>query len=94
MAASVAALMAAATTVFYNTGAKKSERKIAGIAKNGERKAMVLTDGTKVWLNAGSRLSYLPGFGTATREVELDGEAFLTLQKIKRDLLWCMPSIC
>jgi len=83
VAASVAALMAAAATVFYNTGAKKSERKIAGIAKNGERKAMVLTDGTKVWLNAGSRLSYLPGFGAATREVELDGEAFFDVTEDK-----------
>lgn len=83
VAASVAGLIAVATTVFYNTGRKNSEHKVAGITREGERKPLVLSDGTKVWLNAGSRLSYLPGFGTTTREVALEGEAFFDVTEDK-----------
>lgn len=37
----------------------------------------MLADGTKVWLNADSRLIYPSVFGDAERAVELEGEAFL-----------------
>lgn len=42
----------------------------------------VLPDGTKVWLNAQSKLEYPSGFGK-TREVELQGEAFFDVAKDK-----------
>lgn len=37
---------------------------------------MVLPDGTKVWINAASELSYPLAFGKKNREVELRGEAY------------------
>src|SRR5690606_37889089 len=38
---------------------------------------LFLADGTKVWLNAASRISYGKNFGNgALRDVYLDGEAF------------------
>lgn len=83
VAATVTGIMAVTTTFFYSVGTKKKEPEIAGITREGERKPLVLTDGTKVWLNAGSRLSYLPGFGAATREVALEGEAFFDVTKDK-----------
>ncbi len=43
---------------------------------NGSRTHLTLPDGTLVWLNAGSRLSYGKNFNTTTREVNLTGEAF------------------
>lgn len=44
--------------------------------RNGSRTNMVLPDGTQVWLNAGSRITYDKNYGTASREVNLTGEAF------------------
>jgi len=42
---------------------------------------LALTDGTQVWLNKNSKLSVNPTFGKATREVELDGEAFFEVER-------------
>ena len=42
----------------------------------GERATIQLTDGSHVVLNAGSRLTVLPGFDERLREVKLEGEAF------------------
>jgi ferric-dicitrate binding protein FerR (iron transport regulator) len=42
----------------------------------GSRTHLTLPDGTRVWLNAGSRLTYGKGYNGATREVSLTGEAF------------------
>jgi|HubBroStandDraft_2_1064218.scaffolds.fasta_scaffold106482_2 transmembrane sensor len=43
---------------------------------NGSRTHLTLPDGTLVWLNAGSRLTYGKNYNTTTREVNLNGEAF------------------
>src|SRR5690606_7029431 len=37
---------------------------------------VVLSDGTKVWLNAGSTLKYPMHFSAKNREVQLSGEGF------------------
>ncbi|HLV30546.1 MAG TPA: FecR domain-containing protein [Chitinispirillaceae bacterium] len=47
----------------------------------GSRTTLTLIDGTKVWLNAGSRLIYPSRFIDKTREVFLVGEAFFEVQK-------------
>lgn len=44
---------------------------------------IVLEDGTKVWLNAASTLSYPSKFTGARREVRLNGEAFFEIAKNK-----------
>ncbi|WP_372949484.1 FecR family protein [Mariniphaga sp.] len=43
---------------------------------NGQLKEIFLADGTHVWLNSGSKLSFPSGFNAENREVELSGEAF------------------
>lgn len=44
-------------------------------------KLVLLEDGTRVWLNAGSTLNYPAVFSGAIREVELSGEAYFDIRK-------------
>jgi transmembrane sensor len=44
---------------------------------NGQVASLTLADGTKVWLNGGSKLSYPEAFRGDKREITLTGEAFL-----------------
>jgi transmembrane sensor len=45
----------------------------------GSRSTILLSDGTKVTLNAGSRLTLAEGFGKKEREVNLEGEAYFVI---------------
>nr|WP_321353945.1 FecR domain-containing protein [uncultured Draconibacterium sp.] len=49
----------------------------------GNHSTITLSDGTKVWLNAGSRLIYPSRFTDKTREVMLIGEAFFDVSKME-----------
>ena len=47
----------------------------------GKRTRLLLSDGTKVWLNAGSRLAFPQNFEGDKREVFLEGEAIFDVAK-------------
>jgi uncharacterized protein YlzI (FlbEa/FlbD family) len=47
----------------------------------GKKSKLILSDGTKVWLNAGSRFAFPQKFEGKEREVFLDGEAYLEVAK-------------
>ncbi len=47
----------------------------------GSRSVITLADGSRVWLNAGSRLIYPSEFTGKQREVFLVGEAFFEIAK-------------
>ncbi len=69
-------------TVKVNETNKSSERTLLThvIVPYGKRTEIILTDGTKIWLNAGSQLSYPAKFSGNTREVYLSGEAFFDVE--------------
>ena len=48
---------------------------------HGSRNQITLTDGTSVWLNAGSRLRYAADFGQTSREVYLEGEGYFDVAR-------------
>ena len=83
-AAAVAILSAGAYWYVHQTGSKRSdigdrEKLLSMVISNprgGAQKEIVLEDGSKVWLNAGSVLKYPPHFSGSERMVELSGEAF------------------
>ena len=52
--------------------------------KGGEYQ-LCLPDGTKIWVNASSKLRYPLNFGKLKREVELEGEALFEVAKLKID---------
>ena len=51
------------------------------IVPHGKRSFIQLSDGTKVWINSGSRLVFLPVFKGNKREVFLEGEAYFEVAK-------------
>lgn len=52
----------------------------------GAKSQVTLSDGTKVWLNAGSKLRYPVQFGKLNREVYLEGEGFFDVTHNKDKL--------
>lgn len=70
---------------FYLPGVTKDDNKTNEItAPMGAITKIHLIDGTKVWLNAGSKLVYKKSFGASRREVSLTGEAFFDVTKDAR----------
>lgn len=49
----------------------------------GQRAQITLADGTRIWLNAKSTLTYATNFGRTTRNVTLEGEAYFEVAKNK-----------
>lgn len=47
------------------------------IVPKGQQSSLILSDGTKIWVNAGSRLIYPPLFTKKERIVHVEGEVFL-----------------
>jgi ferric-dicitrate binding protein FerR (iron transport regulator) len=78
MAAAACFLLLAATTFYYFVRSGQSSTAYPSFyaTQPAEKKSLVLADGTKVILNADSKLLIMPGFGGEERRVELDGEAF------------------
>ena len=50
-------------------------------APKGGKSELLLADGTKVWLNAGSRLRYHADYGINSRNVYLEGEGYFSVVK-------------
>ncbi|MDR1103689.1 MAG: FecR domain-containing protein [Tannerella sp.] len=79
--AAVAAVMCLAGAYFYER--KMSELRAAThtlTVPAGQRANLQLPDGTNVWLNARSRITYPGYFGGSAREVTLDGEAWFEVE--------------
>ena len=51
------------------------------LTPNGSRTKILLPDGSNVWLNSGSKLTFNKNFETGLREVYLNGEAFFDVIK-------------
>ncbi|MDR1585108.1 MAG: FecR domain-containing protein [Prevotellaceae bacterium] len=50
----------------------------------GKRAELTLNEGTKIWINSGSKIAYAAGFGTENRDIYLNGEAYLEVSKNKK----------
>jgi ferric-dicitrate binding protein FerR (iron transport regulator) len=68
-------LMTAAGVYFYMSRAETSEPLIVSVER-GQKASIVLPDGSKVWLNSLSKLTYTNDFNKKKRILKLDGEAY------------------
>ncbi|MFK8008511.1 MAG: FecR family protein [Saprospiraceae bacterium] len=78
IAAAVIVLLGA-NFLFQNHFQNKLEWKT--VAANSEVQKLQLADGSKVWLNVGSTLSYPAEFSATERPIKLNGEAFFEVSK-------------
>lgn len=63
--------------VFYVHNQQDVQTKLCKImVPNGSRSEVILPDGTSVWVNAGSSLTYDNNYGVTNRDLTLDGEAY------------------
>ncbi len=71
------------TTLFYQNQTLKKEQLALQTIKvpTGQRVNLILSDGTSVWLNSRTTMTYPVVFGKKTREVKIDGEAFFEVAK-------------
>lgn len=84
IAASVALLIGIASTFFIQRNLQhkyQSEQITVISALPGQKTNLTLPDGTQVWLNSDSRISYSANFNNQSREISLEGEAFFDVTK-------------
>lgn len=77
VAASIALLLGVTNYISYNEGYNRLNSQAAEVINPlGMQSSVTLSDGTKVFLNAGTTLRYPTAFVSKNREVEINGEAF------------------
>jgi transmembrane sensor len=72
------------TYIVYHNNLKSTDAlitNIEAIAPPSQKSQLILSDGTKVWLNSGTKLKYSSNYGIQNREVFLEGEAYFQVVK-------------
>ena len=84
IAASIALLLGVSNYISYHEGYKNQNSQMVEMANPmGMRSSIVLSDGTRVILNAGTTLSYPAAFVSNQREVKVNGEVFFEVSHDK-----------
>lgn len=88
-AAAILILPLIAVSVFYYNKQKVDHVQVAQVTNTvetplGMRSSLILPDSTKVWLNAGSKISFPVVFSNEKRLVSLSGEAYFEVKKNKK----------
>lgn len=76
IAAAIALVIGFSLSYFRPAKVDPSANEITVRAPGGQKSEIVLPDGTSIWLNSGSALTYNADYGTGNRTVRLEGEAF------------------
>jgi len=74
-------LIAFGSYYYFSTKHISVPQEFVVMAENGQKTKVLLPDGTQVWLNSDSRLSYSSDFNAGNRKVKLEGEAFFDVTK-------------
>ena len=80
VAASIALLVGLSFSVwlsaFYRTNGNDLTAEAVFIVPSGQKSQLILPDGTQVWMNSDSKLTYPADFSKTRRLVKLEGEAY------------------
>lgn len=82
-AAVVTIILAVSVTIYFsiNKGLNVSQRQITEIGtKQNEKLHTELSDGTSIWINSNSSISFDEKYNVDKREITLDGELFIDVQ--------------
>lgn len=80
-AAAVAVVVASFAAGRYAVSKSEPLKEITLVTADGHVGEFELPDGSHVWLNGDSRLSYMDGMKGKTRDVRIDGEAYFEVKK-------------
>ena len=69
-------ILTAAGMYFYMSKTDSSTAPLVIAVERGQKANITLPDGSKVWLNSQSKLTYSDNFNVKKRELQLDGEAY------------------
>ena len=69
------------TTYLYFTSKPNVEQEFVVKSAKGQKTQIYLPDGTKVWLNSDSHISYNSNYNHDNRHISLKGEAFFDVEK-------------
>lgn len=76
-----AAVVVLAVGWWWSTSTGQTDTWVAVNTLDGEKKEITLPDGSQIWLNADSRLSYPESF--TQRQIKLEGEAFFDVARME-----------
>ena len=82
--AAAAAFVAAMCFYAYWLGEAQADKYRSNVTvqvPDGSRTQLTLPDGSKVWLNAGSQITYAPSFGRHNRHITLSGEGYFEVAR-------------
>lgn len=65
----------------FSSSEKQTDNIVEFSVRQGSKSSLILSDGTRIWLNSGSVIRYDPEFGMGERTVELEGEAYFEVAK-------------
>lgn len=74
------------TTAYLLVFKHSPQRDFVVFTQKGQKSQVLLPDGTKVWLNGGSKLTYSNDFNEDNRRVQLSGEGFFQVKKDQEHL--------
>jgi transmembrane sensor len=80
-AAAVLFIPLLATTLYFYSNQTTSSELLTLSTQKGEKTSVILPDGSKVWLNVDTKLSYPVDYGIKSRSLELIGEAYFEVEK-------------
>lgn len=80
-AAAVAVGLVAAVLLGWHIADLRKPETFEMVAERGQKSSLTLPDGSKVWLNSASKLTYTSDYNSKDRNIILDGEAFFDVAR-------------